>query len=142
MDKKDLGEKIYLSMLGVVYLEYCEFLLMYYSPRLALQYDSSYVKAKIDAFQSVGKSRSNQQKKRVKMGVLNRDGAELITFINGCFDEQKFQLLRQLRRALGETPEYVECETYLAEVVESEKEKIKKLVKKEEKILTEAKKNG
>jgi hypothetical protein len=133
MDKKDLGEYVYRSMLNEVYLEYCELLLMFYKPRLALQYDAVYVNEKINAFQSVGKARSNQQKKRAKIAVTTQSGTELITFINGCFEEQKFQLLRQLRRALGETPEYTECETYLTEKVEEEKDKIKKLLKKEEK---------
>lgn len=131
MEKKDIGELVYKSMLQVVFLEFYELLTVHYAPRLSLQFDEAYVKAKIDGLLSIGKSRSNVQKKRAKNAIMTLEGAELITFLNGCFEEQKIQLLRQLRRVLGETPEYTDCETFLTEVVEEEKDKIKKLIKKE-----------
>ena len=129
----DLGELVYEGMLKEVYLEYYELLVSYYSPRLALKYDDKFVEKKIESYMSIAKYRSNTQKKRAKQAIKELKGTILITFLNGCFDEQMYQLLKQLKRALGETPEYIEAEGYLKEKVDEEKLKIKKAVKKEEK---------
>ena len=133
MDRKEIGEEIYDAMLKKVFLEYIEILTVQYKPRLLLLHELAYVDAKIDGYISIGKTKSLTQKRRAKSGLMNDDTTvpELVKFINGCFEEQKLQLLRNLKRALGESPEYSESEIFLVEVVEEETDKIKKLIKKE-----------
>jgi len=133
MEKKDIGEVVYNSMLGDIFSEYTELLLSYYKPRLSLQYDEMFIKTKLNSLTEIGKTRAKIQKNRAKAAIMNLDGGELVLFVNGCFDELKYQLLKQLRRSLGEAPEYELCEKYLTETTEEQKELVMTLIKGEDK---------
>ncbi|MDD4804004.1 MAG: hypothetical protein PHN69_02415 [Candidatus Pacebacteria bacterium] len=128
MEKKDIGEVVYNSMLGDVFSEYTELLLSYYKPRLSVQYDEAFVRAKLTSLTEIGKTRAKIQKNRAKAAIMALNGGELLLYVNGCFEELKYQLLKQLRRSLGEAPEYALCEQYLTETTEEQKELVKALI--------------
>ena len=133
MEKKDIGEVVYNSMLGDILSEYVELLLSYYKPRLSLQYDEIFIKTKMVSLTDIGKTRAKIQKNRAKAAIMDFDGEELILCVNGHFDELKYQLLKQIRRCLGEAPEYELCEKYLTEITEEQKELVTALIKGEDK---------
>lgn len=128
MDKNDIGEVVYNSMLGDMFSEYTELLLSYLRPRLSIKHDELFVKAKLNSLIEIGKTRAKIQKNRAKASIMVFNGNELVIYIYGCFDELKYQLLKQLRRELGEAPEFELCEQYLTETTEEQKELVKTVI--------------
>ena len=112
---------IYISMLKHVFQEYCD-LCMTYLPE-----------DRIPIIQEIGRTKAHTQKKRVKDGLKEIPKAKHGIFIAGCYDELKYQLLRQLYRTVlvpgPETDElvikskaaYDDCVRFLTEKIEDEK---------------------
>jgi hypothetical protein len=125
-------EYIYESMVKKgVFPEYCDLVITYVKPELETKYKAKYasedaltefVNRKIDSYYEAGRVKAHGQKSRAKEGINTLPEEQALVFVKGCYDELGVQLLRQLRRALGESEDFNECQTYLLETVGNEKE--------------------
>ena len=136
-------EYIYESMVRrEVFPEYCDLVITYIKPILETKYVGKYenkeeletfVGRKINSYYEAGRVKAHGQKSRAKQGIKELNVGEVPTFVAGCYEELRVQLLRQLRRALGDTEDYSECETFLTEKVKDEIKAFKAMFKKENK---------
>jgi hypothetical protein len=117
MDK--LGEWIYRSMLERVFVEYCDLAMTFIDEE------------KYKRVQEIGRLKAHTQKSRAKTGLTEITDPE--TFILGCYEELRIQLLRQLYRMLGDVDDYKRVEGFLTEKVNEEKKEFKKVLKRSNK---------
>ena len=130
MDAKDLGEEVYVRMFQGVFMRYVTLLKTVYIPYALEKSDEKKVNLICEAMVCDGKTKSHLQKRIVKDGLMEKEEVKWNIFIAGCFDQQKYQLLMNIRTILGETEEFNTCDSILTLVVDNEKESIKKLLKK------------
>ena len=107
------------SMVKGIFTEYCDIVLIFVD------------ETKVKVIQELGRTKAHMQKKRAKefYKTLETIG-EKETAILGCYDELKYNLLRQLYRMIGESPDYQKAEKFLTEKVDEEKKEFKKILKK------------
>lgn len=110
---------IYDSMVQRVFVEYCDLVMTYVDEN------------KYKRIQELGRTKSHQQKKRAKEALKLLPEAERETFVIGCYDELRIQLLRQLYRMLGDSEDYKKAKEFLEEVVGQEIEDFKAWLKGE-----------
>jgi hypothetical protein len=110
-------EFIYLSMIKEVFVEFCD-LVMIYVPS-----------DKVEKIQELGRTKARAQKKRAKDGLKDLPVEQQEVFVLGCYEELKVQLLRVLRRMLGESEDYVDSEKSLEQVLTEQKKQFKKWMK-------------
>jgi hypothetical protein len=110
------NEWIYESMFKRVFTEYCDLVMTYVD------------EDKYKIVQEIGRTKAHTQKKRAKEGL--KDAADPETFVLGCYEELRIQLLRQLYRMLGEAEDYKKVESFLTEKVNEEKKEFKKQFKR------------
>lgn len=115
-------EIIYESMIKEVFVEFCDLAMIYV--------DSE----KVERIQELGRVKARAQKKRAKEGLRDLSVSKREVFVNGCYEELKVQLLKVLKRMLGESKDYEEAETSLTEVVDKEKKVFKKWIKTQKEI--------
>ena len=108
---------IYESMLKTVFVEYCDLVMTFVD------------EAKCKRIQELGRTKAHTQKKRAKEALKMMPEVQRETFILGCYDELKIQLLMQLYRMIGETPDYAKAEAFLEKKVNEEKNEFKKWLK-------------
>ena len=84
---------------------------------------------KVERIQELGRVKARAQKKRAKDGLRDLPIVEQEVFVFGCYEELKVQLLKVLKRMLGESKDYEEAEASLTAVVEKEKKVFKKWIK-------------
>ena len=137
MNKID-EEKIYNAMVKGVFVEFCDLAIMYGLPVLETKFgDRDKAKKRIEAVQEVARLKTNNQKKRAKMGLkdINNEN-EYIKFLTGCFIELDLQLKTQLKRLLDDS-DVEEAYDYFDKKLEEEKDlllkEIRDLNKKEKK---------
>ena len=115
-------EIIYESMIKEVFVEFCDLAMIYV--------DSE----KVERIQELGRTKARAQKKRAKEGLRDLPTAKREVFVNGCYEELKVQLLKVLRRMLGESKDFEESEVSLTEVVNKEKQVFKQWIKTKKEI--------
>lgn len=108
---------IYESMLKVIFVEYCDLVMTFVDEE------------KCKRIQELGRTKAHTQKKRAKEGLKMLPEVQKEVFILGCYDELKVQLLMQLYRMIGETPDYLKAEAFLEKKVSKEKDEFKKWLK-------------
>ena len=116
----NIGEDYFFdSMVKGIFTEYCDLVLTFISEE------------KVKVIQELGRTKAHLQKKRAKeflKTLPSKDEKEVAVL--GCYDELKYNLLRQLYRMIGDTSDYEKAEKFLTEKVEEEKEAFKILIKK------------
>lgn len=104
------SEFIYESMVKGIFTEYCDVVMSFVE------------ESKYKRIQELGRTKAHSQKKRCKDGLKTLETVgEKELFGLGCYEELKFNLLRQLYRMLGETSDYKKAEMFLTEKVDEEK---------------------
>ena len=91
---------IYESMLKRVFVEYCDLVMTFVEEE------------KYKRVQELGRTKAHTQKKRAKEGLKLLPEEQRETFVLGCYEELRIQLLRQLFRMLGETDDYKNAEKF------------------------------
>lgn len=110
-------EFIYESMIKEVFVEFCDLVMIYV--------DSS----KVEKIQELGRVKARAQKKRAKDGLKELPIEQQEVFVLGCYEELKVQLMRVLKRMLGDSADYNESEKSLEKVVADQKKLFKKWMK-------------
>ena len=108
---------IYESMLKRIFVEYCDLVITYVD------------EAKYKVIQELGRTKAHTQKKRAKESLKLLPVEQQETFILGCYEELRIQLLRQLFRMLGETEDYKAAERFLTERINDERKDFKRWLK-------------
>ena len=110
-------EIIYQTMIKEIFVEFTDLVLIYVDP------------AKVKSVQELGRVKASAQKKRAKDGLKDLPVIQQEVFVLGCYDELQVQLLKALKRMLGDSSDYTEAEKSLEKVVNEQKKVFKKWMK-------------
>jgi hypothetical protein len=88
---------------------------------------------KVEIVKSIGKIKASTQKNRAKEGIRTLSMAQRATFAVGCYEQLKFDLLKQLSRIISESnpADFESCKRDLSACIESEKQRISDWIENE-----------